>query len=819
MAANPIFAIDAVGDVQTSWDNIDSFELPNIDGSEIDLELNALRQIGYLDYQNAFQEQEERATIPEASDIDPNDINRLTLISSIRSYSTRHSIYAETFIPVPILPDYPITSENGTCYIVNWKDKDIGGKHVLDPMQFCRAKFGATRQTSSAYLDGASVQRLEYKCTGAKVCEYLYPELLNMSYLEVTEELWNYQERFRTQAKETIDSYPDITGITFMRVHMSFMQHGTLCKPHTPECKLQIVKATETVSGVDRYYLQCVQRDRSQKHISIPHWSRQINRELNSSIPIMKQVLQGTANISYGGCGDVQQNSKRGRTCSFDHPQGKGNMVNRKCDCRYQVFIPEDLDIMPYILVVCTGRHTHPIPPPDKLPETLRQEIWELITKTGTSKLTLPVFLTHPLVKEWLNNKDASHITAVHPTFANSSVLSNMFRKHRLLHWPTGSSLMAVQRLYEKQAGKPGQYIQYVFQNAYNFMVVCFNQEQFNLFKQLRSTTIDMNYKHLIEKDNREIIWAVYDESIRRNVALVRVITNSDSIYMYYFMFYMVFNIMESRYDYTVKWKHLTGQQDGFIGFTIDQDYKLLFGLGLYLSNLDEDRSHSWLWHIQRTIRFCKVHFQRGIEKQIGHAAPHGAGSDFELMMELLHMTSEHEYLELCNYLITDYMGGRYANWAKHKARDSIRCGLNVNCSMIAPEDWNQMADSTNPAEVQHQRSYNYGGRYQHLADCIEWNRGLDDNDFQAATIFKRYNISYSFRPDALSDRLGRWTQRTNRRNAKRQRDEALDIPDTDFEMPMTAIEEARRLSRYSSAGSTRSASQYSTTSRRGRAR
>lgn len=48
-------------------------------------------------------------------------------------------------------------------------------------------------------------------------------------------------------------------------------------------------------------------------------------------------------------------------------------------------------------------------------------------------------------------------------------------------------------------------------------MVVCFNQEQFNLFKQLRSTTIDMNYKHLIEKDNREIIWAVYDESIRRS--------------------------------------------------------------------------------------------------------------------------------------------------------------------------------------------------------------------------------------------------------------------------------------------------------------
>ncbi|ORY57793.1 uncharacterized protein BCR38DRAFT_448677 [Pseudomassariella vexata] len=65
-------------------------------------------------------------------------------------------------------------------------------------------------------------------------------------------------------------------------------------------------------------------------------------------------------------------------------------------------------------------------------------------------------------------------------------------------------------------------------------MIICFNYEQFNLFKSLQACIIDMNYKHQIDRQDRQVIWAVYDKGIRRNVALVRVITNSDSIKMYH---------------------------------------------------------------------------------------------------------------------------------------------------------------------------------------------------------------------------------------------------------------------------------------------
>ncbi|KAI1827699.1 hypothetical protein F4861DRAFT_535904 [Xylaria intraflava] len=56
------------------------------------------------------------------------------------------------------------------------------------------------------------------------------------------------------------------------------------------------------------------------------------------------------------------------------------------------------------------------------------------------------------------------------------------------------------------------------------------------------------------------------------------------------------------------------------------------------------------------------------------------------------------------------------------------------------------MAASTNPAEVQHQRSYLRGGRFQHLAVAIENSRILDRSDFSNARIYLRYGVQFSYR-------------------------------------------------------------------------
>lgn len=51
---------------------------------------------------------------------------------------------------------------------------------------------------------------------------------------------------------------------------------------------------------------------------------------------------------------------------------------------------------------------------------------------------------------------------------------------------------------------------------------------------------------------------------------------------MYHFMFHAVFRILREKYNYSINWKYLTQAIDGFIGFIIDQDYKLLISMFIY---------------------------------------------------------------------------------------------------------------------------------------------------------------------------------------------------------------------------------------------
>jgi hypothetical protein len=59
-------------------------------------------------------------------------------------------------------------------------------------------------------------------------------------------------------------------------------------------------------------------------------------------------------------------------------------------------------------------------------------------------------------------------------------------------------------------------------------------------------------------------------------------------------------------------------------------------------------------------------------------------------------------------------------DWAAHKARDAIRCGLCQGCSGLSPDDWNQISPNTNLAEVNHEAGYHWSGRYIPTLLCIQ---------------------------------------------------------------------------------------------------
>lgn len=133
-------------------------------------------------------------------------------------------------------------------------------------------------------------------------------------------------------------------------------------------------------------------------------------------------------------------------------------------------------------------------------------------------------------------------------------------------------------------------------------MTICFYKEQGKLFHQfIKSCEVDMNYKHLIRKDEHEILWAwfnpvqkkckcilIYDRPLIDNwliakrfiaIVLIRVLTNKDSQEMYKQMFTRVFMALRKVNSQPITFKHLSNKEDGFIGLTVDQDSKLFTGI------------------------------------------------------------------------------------------------------------------------------------------------------------------------------------------------------------------------------------------------
>ncbi|KAI1098108.1 hypothetical protein F4804DRAFT_137220 [Jackrogersella minutella] len=735
------------------------------------------------------------------------DISKLTLISSAGSGNTTAAVRAETVIWVPVLPDYPLTDINGVCYVVNWERRlpEDDPKSVMNQIQYCKARIGSPRDTQSAFLNDSPVQRLSYICTGSKHCEYLDPILRNLSYCEVDQNYWDTYKEARRRTEAHIENHEATHAITYIRNILVGFQQGKWCDPFGPSCILEMLQEPDTITGDYRYFLHCVNSRPTSKHRNEPrHHFQYIDRQYYNSISIMQDILAGVETVNYGTCCTIKQNRSKRIACEYDHPQGKGKLLQATCNCKYELFIPKDLESNPYILVTSTGIHNHPIPPPSKGVGEIRNDIWEIISRIHNPGLNTSSFLQNPLLREWIRDRGKLRLSDVQPSLIND-VFGYLIRRYRLLHFPVGSSLMAVHSLWNKQRGKPGEYIQEVYQDASNFMVICFNDWQFQLFKNLRTVVIGMNYKHLVNPTEREIIWAVYDEGIRRNVAVIRVITNSDTTEMYQFMFETVFSLLETKFHYNLKWAHIDDPDKGFIGLTIDQDWKLLVGFGHYLSS--HYPQYSWRQHVQHTVRFCRVHFQRGVERYTGPRI--GNPREFDLLMKLLDVSSQHDYLSLCLELMQPTCcGGKYVEWAKHKSRDAMSCGINPNCSKMARKYWDLLSETSNPAEVQHQRRYNYGGRYQYLLDCILRNQELDDRDFQSADIYKTYGIKYGYRNDGAGNHLTTMNQRVSsylakgRKRSRPQEDLALIIPST--EQPVFDVEE---LAAYSSSGSIRSTS------------
>jgi hypothetical protein len=75
-----------------------------------------------------------------------------------------------------------------------------------------------------------------------------------------------------------------------------------------------------------------------------------------------------------------------------DHPQGSGKVVHRKCNVKFDIFIPVYWDRFPFVILVTRGSHTHHPPRPEKLPADIAEQVVEAIKEQELLSLTARKF-------------------------------------------------------------------------------------------------------------------------------------------------------------------------------------------------------------------------------------------------------------------------------------------------------------------------------------------------------------------------------------------------------------------------------------------
>lgn len=76
-----------------------------------------------------------------------------------------------------------------------------------------------------------------------------------------------------------------------------------------------------------------------------------------------------------------------------DHPQGQGQIWIQSCEVIFNVFVPKDMDITPYIIWISHGRHSHPPPPPTRSPQQYVTEILSILRRINDPSLTTGTIL------------------------------------------------------------------------------------------------------------------------------------------------------------------------------------------------------------------------------------------------------------------------------------------------------------------------------------------------------------------------------------------------------------------------------------------
>jgi hypothetical protein len=312
------------------------------------------------------------------------------------------------------------------------------------------------------------------------------------------------------------------------------------------------------------------------------------------------------------------QGSKKTPECPYYHAvngiRARGKIIQHRCEVKFFFIVPVFTDGKPStnkMALVSYGQHSHPPPPPRKIPANVKAEFIKVFREFGSSDVTARKLLASPLLPAILDGKTT--LSSHHIALANMDAVNHLIRKERLRDYPNGTSILGVQHQMTKQISDP--YIRQAIQfDDGHFVVLCQFSQQSAAFFSVSEIQADKTFRRT---RCREFELNTFNNSTRRTMTLSRVWTDYEDEEGYYQAFRLIFDAAEKDVGRKIRWGHLVTESQSdepyIKAVIVDEHGGQMKGLGRYFAEKYPEISPDQ--HIAKIVKVCQTHYFRSITK------------------------------------------------------------------------------------------------------------------------------------------------------------------------------------------------------------
>ncbi|RKF80996.1 hypothetical protein GcM1_187008, partial [Golovinomyces cichoracearum] len=230
-------------------------------------------------------------------------------------------------------------------------------------IEYCTTRNFPIKNSRCLFLDNVACDRIVTTCSGIRMCEYVKSCYVQQSHTEVPIDYWDkWEEEQPPLSLFESDKGKINANSQYHAIRASFAR-GTACgKEITPSCKPMFVRNEgPNVTGVPKVRVQC----RHYHAQARGHFIRSFDPRGAIDIDHLEMRLQTLAQPPREDCRVIEWVGSRRHLCGVDHTQGQGKMIQHPCNVQFTVYIPKNLMLKPWAILISHGIHNH-VPPPPK---------------------------------------------------------------------------------------------------------------------------------------------------------------------------------------------------------------------------------------------------------------------------------------------------------------------------------------------------------------------------------------------------------------------------------------------------------------------